>query len=75
MEFDLSKVIYYKNKEKAKIGKEYYFLNCLDEDYLSDPKYYLQGSRDVLAEVGGGKTLCFRVLDLGWVGTFLYPIE
>ena len=74
MELDLNKVIYYKNKEKAEIGKEYYFLNCLDEEDILCPKR-LERSRDILYEIRDEKTLCFGVDNIGWVGTFLYPVE
>ena len=35
MEFDFNKLITYKNKEKAEIGKKYYFFSLLDSDIIN----------------------------------------
>ena len=73
MEFDYKKIIDYRNKEKAVIGKKYYMFDCIEFEDIKDISDYrsIQTLNDISLCL---EHYCFYG-DYMETYNFLYPVE
>ena len=72
MELDFSKLIYFKNKEKAIIGKKYYFLFDISLEDVKDITAY--NEPEELEDISMCDKCCFYD-GYGSRYSFIYPAE